>query len=78
MKKIDKVYLVQHVHKLSVDEEDVKIIGIYTNVKRAKKTIEKYKLKPGFKRSKRGFYIDEYILNKDNWVEGFVIVKQKD
>lgn len=27
---------------------------------------------PGFKKSPNGFYIDEYAIDKDHWVDGYV------
>lgn len=65
------VYLVQHVHEMD-DDEDVKVIGIYSSQKNAEAAVERLKLIQGFKDAKEGFYIDEYKLDHDHWTEGYV------
>jgi homoserine kinase type II len=69
------VFILQHVRQDGPDDEDEKIIGIYSTKENAEKTIEKYKKKdlPGFKDYPDSFYIDEYELDKDHWTEGFGI-----
>ena len=66
------VFVVQHVHELDGDNEDVKFIGVYSTHKNANKAVERFKLKPGFKESPNGFCVDEYPINKDHWAEGYV------
>jgi len=86
-KKIKKesVFLLQHLHMINIDEEDVKIIGIYKTYERAIEAIERIKIQPGFSDHPKlidasvdddvdGFYIDEYFLDEDNWAEGFATV----
>ena len=68
------VYLVQHVHLLKEDEEDVKIIGIYSTKELAREAVERTKLFQGFCDAPKGFYIDEYPLDKDSWTEGYITV----
>jgi len=69
MRNARSVYLVQHVR----DEKDetAKVIGIYSDEQHATLAIDKLRKKPGFRASPNGFYIDEYIINEDNWSEGF-------
>ena len=78
-----KVYLVQHVHLFDKNQEDVKIIGIYSSPKKAIKAIDKLSEKPGFKEHSKiidpniygetsGFIIHEYKIDKNNWKEGFI------
>lgn len=56
-----------------VTTEKIKLIGIYSSHKKAKKIIEKLKHVQGFNRfSEDDFYIDEYTLNDTHWNEGFV------
>jgi hypothetical protein len=64
------VFLVQHVRG-SQDDEDVKIIGVFSSKKEADKAIEKAKLLPGFSEEPDGFCIDRYVLNTSYWQEGF-------
>ena len=84
LKNMD-VYLVQHLHVINENEEDVKIIGIYSSEENAIDAINRLKTQPGFKDSPEiinpltdnktdGFYIDKYKVDEDNWIEGFVTV----
>ena len=43
-----KIYYLYHVRYEDTDDEDVKIIGIYSSRKQAKLAIERMKKKPGF------------------------------
>jgi hypothetical protein len=70
MKKT-KVYILQHVHKID-DMEDVKLIGIYSTKKKAEDAKKRSKKMPGFKQNLKGFSIDEYVIDEDQWAEGFV------
>ncbi len=65
------VFILLHERKKDLDNEDVKIIGIYSTKEKAEKTIDKFKKLPGFKDYPDSFNIDEYELDKDNWTEGF-------
>jgi hypothetical protein len=71
-----EIFLVQHVHTLEDEEEDVKIIGIYSTQDTARKAVERLRLQPGFRESPDDFSVDRYILNMDHWTEGFVTVVQ--
>jgi hypothetical protein len=75
------VYLLEHLHVISEDNECVKTIGIYASEKDALKAVERLKIQPGFKEfpivnpnsdDESGFYIDSYQLGEDNWLEGFI------
>jgi hypothetical protein len=80
------VFLVQHLHNLSDDKEDVKIIGIYRTKQAALDAIERLKDLPGFSdfpylrdplkdiNIESGFYIDEHKLDEDSWTTGYVTV----
>jgi homoserine kinase type II len=65
------VYLLQHSYE-NESTEVTKIIGIYSSRERAELILEKYKALPGFKEYPESFNIDEYEIDKDNWVEGFI------
>jgi hypothetical protein len=82
---MNRVFLVQHLHILPQGEEDVKIIGVYSSRQAATEAIERLRSQPGFTEhpkqvnplvddDKEGFYIDEYLLDKDHWTEGYVMV----
>ena len=77
------VFIVQHLHLLPQDEEDVKIIGIYGTMDKALAAVNKIKIQPGFcdhpnlvnpevDNDSQGFYIDEYYLDMDHWEEGYI------
>lgn len=68
----ENVYLVSHVHVIEDGEEDVKLIGIYSSMLKAEEAVERLKLKTGFKDAKKGFSIDKYLLDIDNWTEGYI------
>ncbi len=66
-----KVYVLQHVHSLGDGEEDVKFIGVYSSREKAQAAIGRLSHAPGFSEALAGFHIDEYELDKDQWVEGY-------
>lgn len=66
------VYLLSHVHELSPDQEDLKIIGVYSSEATARAAEARAKLLPGFKRHPDGFNLDPHTLDEDNWLSGFV------
>lgn len=61
------VYLVQHETKL----ENVKLIGVFDDIKEAQKVVDKFKTLSGFNENIDGFVIDEYEINRSYWIEGF-------
>jgi hypothetical protein len=68
---VTKVYVLQHVHSLEDGEEDVKFIGVYSSRENAHAAIERLSRAAGFSDTPAGFQIDEYELDKDQWVEGY-------
>ena len=75
------VFIVQHLHTLPSGEEDVKLIGAYSTLERAREAVRRLKVEPGFRDHPRvidplvedctdGFYIEEYTIDEDNWAEG--------
>jgi hypothetical protein len=68
------VYILFHTHHLPDQEDDDKLLGVYSSKKIAEKKIkEKYKKLPGFCESDGEFIIDKYQINQDNWEDGFLI-----
>ena len=67
-----KVYYLYHILYEDTDDEEAKIIGIYSSYKKAELAMERMKNKPGFIDFPDGFQIFEDVLNRDSWVEGFV------
>ncbi len=67
------VYVLFHINKLN--EDDSKLLGVYSSKENAQKAKKRMKTLPGFKDSPNSFLIDKYELNKDNWTDGFITVK---
>jgi hypothetical protein len=66
-----KVYILQHEHVLSDGTEDVKFIGVYSSRENAQAAMARLSRAPGFADALTGFHIDEYLVDKDQWVEGY-------
>lgn len=66
---MNDVYLLQHVRE--DDDEHSKIIGIYRTNEDAEAAIERLRDQPGFRDYPKGFQIDRYQLDEDNWIDGF-------
>jgi hypothetical protein len=68
---VAKVFVLQHVHAVDNGEDDVKLIGVYSSRETAQAAITRLGDAPGFSEATAGFHIDEYQLDKDQWVEGY-------
>ncbi|WP_316829097.1 hypothetical protein [Pedobacter miscanthi] len=70
------VYLLWHTHydNRLENNEDIKLIGVYSTEDMAKEAECRAKLLEGFKDSQDGFEISSYRLDKDEWTSGFVTV----
>lgn len=66
------VFVVQHVHALGDDREDVKLIGVYSSRQQAEAAVARLRASPGFREMPDGFSIDPYEVDRDHWAEGFV------
>ncbi len=80
---MQRVFLVQHLHTMSEGREDLKAIGIYASREEAEAAVKRAAAQPGFRDRPNlinpivddetdGFYIDEFLVGKDHWEEGFV------
>ncbi|MCY9593663.1 hypothetical protein PC41400_08830 [Paenibacillus chitinolyticus] len=65
------VFLLQHSYEWN-ENENTKIIGIYSSKEKVEAVIEKYKELPGFKEFPNDFYIDAYRVDENEWTEGFM------
>jgi hypothetical protein len=74
MNEHDVVFLLEHVHDQGGGCEDIKTIGIYSTLDAAQRTIERLRIKPGFRDAPDGFNIDPYPLNTNSWEDGFLTV----
>ena len=68
---MQKVYLLHHLRDKGTINEDDKDIGTYTSYELAETAKNRIKDKPGFIDYPNDFYIDEYIIDKDYWENGF-------
>jgi hypothetical protein len=79
---MSRVYVLWHVHLVSADGEDAKLIGVYQTLASAKGAVRRLADRPGFDLApalvepsdhdpKAGFRVDAYELDRDHWTEGF-------
>lgn len=66
-----RVFVLQHVHSLDDGSDDVKFIGVYSSRDNAQAAITRLRQAPGFSEAPTGFHIDEYQIDKDQWMEGY-------
>jgi hypothetical protein len=58
---------------VNLDEnEDVKVIGVYSSEQLAGQAIERARLLEGFRDEPDCFIVGEYKVNEDKWADGFV------
>jgi hypothetical protein len=70
-KRTIRVYVLQHAHAMDDAEDDFKFIGVYSSRENAQAAIKRLSRAPGFADAVSGFHIDEYEMDKDQWVEGY-------
>lgn len=73
------VFLLWHTHE---DEalpggEDVKLLGVYSSYIKAEEALNASLIEPGFKEVPEGFEISTTVLDKREWTEGFVTVREE-
>ena len=71
------VYVLHHVVREFEDDEDAKLIGVYSTEDEARAAIARLANQPGFSEHPAGFQIDPYPLDKDHWAEGFVTIVER-
>lgn len=79
---MSSVFVLQHSHSPVPGDDDIKLIGVYRTRAAAEAAVERLRNLPGFRNHPRivdtesggdeGFHLDEYQLDKDHWVEGFI------
>ena len=65
-------FVLEHVRQTLPDDEDAKLIGVYSSESAAQKAIKRLRRQPGFRDFPDGFCIDRYRIDEDSWAEGFV------
>jgi len=79
------VFILQHLHTLPGDIDDLKMIGVYLSRVDAVQATERLKIQPGFldhpkivnfdsESDMQGFHVTEYEIGKEHWPEGYVTV----
>ena len=72
------VFLLAHTHHMPDGNDDEKLLGVYSSRKLAElKRDNKYSILPGFSEPDGEFVIDEYVIDQDNWEEGYVTHNHK-
>lgn len=68
------VFLLWHSHGPDPcdNDQNAKLLGVYSTRSRAEDRITRSASIPGFREYPDGFIIDEYEVDVDTWVEGFV------
>jgi len=82
--KMKSVFIVQHLHMLPQDTDEVKMIGVYATREDAVEATQRLAALPGFREfpdivdyttdNRQGFHIEEYEIGKDHWQEGYSTV----
>jgi len=67
------VFLLWHTNPDNDDDE--KLIGVYSKREKAKVAMLSLKKQPGFKEHPGGFEICPYRLDLTSWTEGFITIK---
>ena len=68
-----EVWLLWHTHTVG-EEDDEKLIGVYSTQKKAEQAQRRAAKLPGFRDVPEGFGVDSYLVDQDRWTKGFVIL----
>lgn len=68
------VFVLQHEHEIGGGCENELLIGVYSSHTAAEAAIERVRSQPGFREWPDGFNIYSYVIDEDNWKEGFCSV----
>jgi hypothetical protein len=76
MKALEKsvrqnVYILTHVVRAGTDDEEFKMLGVFSSRSNAESALRAASRLPGFCECKDGFNIARYHLDKMEWAEGF-------
>lgn len=72
------VFLLWHEHVIEPGNEDAKLIGVYSSEAEATQAQQRAAVRPGFRDAPDGFQIAAYVLDEDNWIEGYVTLRPGD
>lgn len=72
------LYVLWHVYELDpLEEEESKLIGVYSSEEKARDAIARLRVQPGFRDYPNGFEIRPRALD-DDWKEGFARLSPED
>jgi hypothetical protein len=66
-----QIFILTHAHELPDEQEDVKLIGVYSTREQAESAQARAGQRRGFMDHPDGFLIQAYELDRDDWEEGF-------
>jgi hypothetical protein len=68
---MNSAFVVFHARVKDLDNEDIKLIGIFSSKQTAEAAVTKAKDLSGFCDHQNGFSISEYTIDEIHWSEGF-------
>ena len=68
---MERVYLLWHSHPTGANENNEKLIGVYSTEEDALANHCRLQELPGFSSFPEGFEIVAYEIGKDHWTEGY-------
>lgn len=68
------VFTLYHVHEFDDGPEDAKLIGIFSTRAKAEAALENVRDQPGFRSTPEGFSIDEHLVDRMGWTEGYMTI----
>ena len=68
------VFVLHHVNPQDEYGDRAKLIGVYSSEEEATSAIQRLDGQPGFRDHPDGFQVNEHVLNRDSWTDGFVNV----
>lgn len=73
--KSQNVFLLHHTR--CNEEDDLKLLGVFSSESLANEAIEMYLNIKGFKDFPEGFEVSKYCIDKREWIEGFLTIDGK-
>jgi hypothetical protein len=70
--ELQQVHLLWRTHELEDGESDEKLLGVYSTEEKATRRIASARELPGFREAPAGFEVARYVIDRDQWAEGFV------
>jgi hypothetical protein len=73
------VYVLQHAYEPyeDDDEEEVKLIGVFSSEEKGQAAIAELCKLPGFERYPDNFHLDRYKVDEVGWSDGFVTIPRQ-